>query len=359
MEQSDRLVRPQAVERPPERVRENEEDRPGECERVDAGRARSVEPGEEDEQRDAHEVEHDDDRLAQEVVDLHCPGAAQGPASAQGGEDLDAFHDPLRPARALGEEASEVRQRLLRHVRIAEVMIAVAQSEDVEPELVVLAELLPPWPASVGRQRIEHGQPGELPVAAHADGSGADAQQLHRGVRGAELDVLHPHEEAPHRVPQRAGRRARSPVRPVLHPDLELGGTDSRVAEAVRAGQQRQRIVGQEAVGIEDPDDRDVARPGRCADVVGDMGDSGVERIPLAGPRLRPDARDQVHPVIEVHQPAHDRGGAVVAVVVDHPDVRVREGHARRRDRRTDDALLVAARDEEMPVEKARIAFDR
>ena len=112
------------------------------------------------------------------------------------------------------------------------------------------------------------------------------------------------------------------------------------------------------AVRVDDHDDDLVAARVRVQPFV-QRAVGGVERVPLARPRLRTVALHQVQVRVEVAvaapQRAHYAGGAVLRIVVDDPDVGGAKGLPQVADRFADDGLLVAARHEEVPREVGRI----
>src|SRR5207247_3534916 len=93
----------------------------------------------------------------------------------------------LRPARSLPEPGTHCSHALLGNECVpAEPDLPVEPSE-MQAEVQVFRQAVGPWIAS---ERLERCEPGELSVAAEADGAHAIAGRLRKVAEAGELEVL-------------------------------------------------------------------------------------------------------------------------------------------------------------------------
>ena len=169
--------------------------------------------------------------------------------------------------------------------------------------------------------------------------------------RGAELQVLHPHQNPGQEVHQyRPAVPVRARVVPVDHPHLDLDRADRRVAEQPRPGAHVQAVRGRTAVRVDHPDDQMVAAPGR-----GQPGPQlpvgGVQRVPLPGAGVGEAPGHHVHHGVPPGPAGHDGAGLILAGVVDDPDMRLGQRPPQVVERGPDHLLFVQRGDEQVPAQ--------
>src|SRR5699024_5756550 len=117
------------------------------------------------------------------------------------------------------------------------------------------------------------------------------------------------HQGPADRIAHTTVRGPRDAIAAVLHPYLELDRSDVLGPEALGTRHHRQRVVGEEPVGVEHPDYGAATIVVGPTDMLGEDPVGGIEGVALAGPRHRGRPGDQVHAVIKDHQvPYHGSG---------------------------------------------------
>jgi hypothetical protein len=280
-------------------------------------------------------VEPRGEQVVQHLPELHVADATRGQQRRQ---VPGALQVALRPAGALPQQPLDVDEALLGHRRVRQVAHLRPGQVHAKTQFQVLHQALRPRLRTEVDQR---GQPGELAVAAEADGAQRVAHRLAGVGDAAELQVLH---------------GGQHPV-PVVDAHPALGGAHPRVAHGV--GDLQEHVGAAPAVAVDDAD-RDAVR---VADLggraVADVSERGVERLALALPGLRRVPTQDVQ--ARVVDPGQHVRRRIVGPVID--DQHPRAGAPRSLERQGarhgvgDDPLLVETGHDD--PERGRLRGDR